>query len=120
LTAEATPPFLFLRASQPRLETSASSPLENPDSTHPNFDFEWILYVTLTANEQMWAELGIDLKSHGQLMNALGPIFGEIYLSQKNRPRRMGFYDFVVGDIHGIRVKELTEHAKAGGKVVAT
>jgi benzoyl-CoA reductase/2-hydroxyglutaryl-CoA dehydratase subunit BcrC/BadD/HgdB len=68
----------------------------------------------------MWLELGIDFKSHGQLMNALGPIFGEIYLSQKNRPKGMGFYDFVVGDIHGIRVKELREHAKAGGKVVAT
>jgi len=26
----------------------------------------------------------------------------------------------VVGDIHGIRVKELREHAKTGGKVVAT
>jgi benzoyl-CoA reductase/2-hydroxyglutaryl-CoA dehydratase subunit BcrC/BadD/HgdB len=76
--------------------------------------------VTLTANEQMWSELGIDLKSHGQLMNALGPIFKEVYLSQKNRPKGMGFYDFVVGDIHGIRVKELTEHAKSGGKVVAT
>ncbi len=68
----------------------------------------------------MWSDLGIDLKSHGQLMNALGPIFAEIYLSQKNRPKGMGFYDFVVGDIHGIRVKELREHAKAGGKVVAT
>ncbi|MDV2989861.1 MAG: double-cubane-cluster-containing anaerobic reductase [Dehalogenimonas sp.] len=76
--------------------------------------------MTLTANEQMWSELGIDLESHGQLMNALGPIYGEIYLSQKNRPQGMGFYDFVVGDIHGIRVKELREHAKDGGKVVAT
>jgi benzoyl-CoA reductase/2-hydroxyglutaryl-CoA dehydratase subunit BcrC/BadD/HgdB len=76
--------------------------------------------MTLTANEQMWSELGIDLESHGQLMNALGPIYGEIYLSQKNRPQSMGFYDFVVGDIHGIRVKELREHAKDGGKVVAT
>ena len=76
--------------------------------------------MALTANEQMWSELGIDLKSHGQLMNALGPIFKEIYLNQKNRPKGMGFYDFVVGDIHGIRVKELTEHANAGGKVVAT
>jgi benzoyl-CoA reductase/2-hydroxyglutaryl-CoA dehydratase subunit BcrC/BadD/HgdB len=68
----------------------------------------------------MWSDLGIDLKSHGQLMNALGPIFAEIYLNQKNRPKGMGFYDFVVGDIHGIRVKELREHAKACGKVVAT
>jgi len=32
----------------------------------------------------------------------------------------MGFFDFVVGDIHGIRVRELREHAKNGGKVVAT
>jgi benzoyl-CoA reductase/2-hydroxyglutaryl-CoA dehydratase subunit BcrC/BadD/HgdB len=70
-------------------------------------------------NIQMWTELGIDLKSHDVLLNALGPIFQEVYLSQKNRPAGMGFYDFVVGDIHGIRVKELREHAKTGGKVVA-
>lgn len=76
--------------------------------------------MVLTENEQMWADLGIDLASHGQLMNALGPIYKDIYLSQQNRPAGMGFYDFVVGDIHGIRVKELREHAKAGGKVVAT
>jgi benzoyl-CoA reductase/2-hydroxyglutaryl-CoA dehydratase subunit BcrC/BadD/HgdB len=71
-------------------------------------------------NIQMWTDLNIDLKSHDMLLNALGPIFQEVYLSQKNRPAGMGFYDFVVGDIHGIRVKELREHARAGGKVVAT
>lgn len=71
-------------------------------------------------NVQMWTELDIDLKSHDMLLTALGPIFQEVYLSQKNRPAGMGFYDFVVGDIHGIRVKELREHAKNGGKVVAT
>lgn len=71
-------------------------------------------------NLQMWKELNIDLKPHDMLMNALGPIFQEVYLSQQNRPAGMGFYDFVVGDIHGIRVKELREHAKKGGKVVAT
>ena len=71
-------------------------------------------------NIQMWTDLGIDLKSHDMLLSALGPAFQEVYLSQKNRPAGMGFYDFVVGDIHGIRVKELREHAKKGGKVVAT
>jgi benzoyl-CoA reductase/2-hydroxyglutaryl-CoA dehydratase subunit BcrC/BadD/HgdB len=71
-------------------------------------------------NHQMWQELGIDLKSHDMLLSALGPAFKDIYLSQQNRPAGMGFYDFVVGDIHGIRVKELREHAKNGGKVVAT
>jgi benzoyl-CoA reductase/2-hydroxyglutaryl-CoA dehydratase subunit BcrC/BadD/HgdB len=71
-------------------------------------------------NVQMWTDLKIDLKSHDMLLNALRPIFQEVYLSQKNRPTGMGFYDFVVGDIHGIRVKQLREHARNGGKVVAT
>jgi hypothetical protein len=55
----------------------------------------------------MWADLGIDLNRHDMLLNALGPIYKDVYLSQKNRPRGMGFFDFVVGDIHGIRVQEL-------------
>ena len=71
-------------------------------------------------NVQMWRELGIDLKPHDLLLNALGPAYQAIYLSQQKRPEGMGFFDFVVGDIHGVRVKELREHAKSGGKVVAT
>jgi len=73
-----------------------------------------------TDNRQMWADLGIDLKRHDVLLNALGPIYKEVYLSQTNRPQGMGFFDFVVGDIHGIRVQELRQHAMNGGKVVAT
>ena len=49
-------------------------------------------------NKQMWKELGIDLEQHDLLLNALGPIFQEIYLSQENRPN-MSFFDFVVSDI---------------------
>lgn len=71
-------------------------------------------------NRQMWSDLGIDLERHDMLLNALGPAYKEIYLSQMNRPKGMGFFDFVVGDIHGIRVRELRQHAKDGGKVVAT
>ncbi len=74
----------------------------------------------MADNRQMWTELGIDLKQHDVLLGGLGPAFNDIYLSQKDRPKGMGFFDFVVGDIHGIRVHELREHAKKGGKVVAT
>ncbi len=73
-----------------------------------------------TDNRQMWTELGIDLEQHDVLLNALKTIYQEIYLSQQNRPEGMGFFDFVVGDIHGIRVRELRQHAIDGGKVVAT
>jgi benzoyl-CoA reductase/2-hydroxyglutaryl-CoA dehydratase subunit BcrC/BadD/HgdB len=68
----------------------------------------------------MWTDLGIDLQRHDILLDALGPIYQEIYLSQRDRPEGMGFFDFVVGDIHGIRVRELRQHAMQGGKVVAT
>ena len=73
-----------------------------------------------TDYPQMWADLGIDLKRHDALLDALSSIYKEIYLSQKGRPEGMGFFDFVVGDIHGIRVQELRQHAMNGGKVVAT
>jgi benzoyl-CoA reductase/2-hydroxyglutaryl-CoA dehydratase subunit BcrC/BadD/HgdB len=84
------------------------------------FNVKEINFKMVNENVQMWTELDIDLKSHDMLLNALGPIFQEVFLSQENRPAGMDFYDFVVGDIHGIRVKELREHAKNGGKVVAT
>ena len=73
-----------------------------------------------TDYRQMWTDLGIDLEKHDALLNALAPIYEEIYISQKNRPKGMGFFDFVVGDIHGIRVKELRQHAMNGSKVIAT
>ena len=73
-----------------------------------------------TDNRQMWTELGIDLEQHDVLLKALLPVYQEIYLSQQNRPKGMEFFDFVVGDIHGIRVRELRQHAIDGGKVVAT
>jgi len=73
-----------------------------------------------TDYTQMWTDLGIDLKRHDVLLGALSSIYEEIYLSQKDRPEGMGFFDFVVGDIHGIRVQELRQHAMNGGKVVAT
>jgi benzoyl-CoA reductase/2-hydroxyglutaryl-CoA dehydratase subunit BcrC/BadD/HgdB len=70
------------------------------------------------ANHQMWKKLGIDLAKHDQLLTVLPDIYKQVYItSQKNRPQNMGFFEFVVGDIHGIRVKELVQ-AKADGKMI--
>jgi benzoyl-CoA reductase/2-hydroxyglutaryl-CoA dehydratase subunit BcrC/BadD/HgdB len=54
------------------------------------------------------------------LMGALPAIYEKVYLSQQGRPQAMGFYDFVVSEIHGLRVKELVEHKEKGGKVFGT
>jgi len=69
---------------------------------------------------KMWEDLGMDLKSHDTLCSVLPMAFGDTYLSQKDRPEGMAFYDFVVSEIHGVRPAELIEHQKKGGKVFGT
>ena len=74
----------------------------------------------MTDRHEMWASLGMDLETHDKLCAVLPTAFGDVYLSQENRPENMAFYDFVVSDIHGIRPAELIELQKAGGKVFGT
>lgn len=69
---------------------------------------------------EMWKNLGMDLDTHDQLCQALPTAFGDVYLSQENRPEGMGFWDFVVSEIHGIRPAELIEAQKNGQKVFGT
>ena len=69
---------------------------------------------------EMWKELGMDLETHDQLCQVLPTAFGDVYLSQENRPEGMGFWDFVVSEIHGIRPSELIEAQKKGQKVFGT
>ncbi len=69
---------------------------------------------------KMWEELGMDLETHDQLCEVLPQAFGDVYLSQENRPEAMDYYDFVVAEIHGVRPAELIEHQKKGGKVFGT
>lgn len=67
---------------------------------------------------EMWKSLGMDIERHNQLLDVLGQYYGAIYLTQKNRPKAMGYFDFVVSEIHGLRIKELNDSRKAGKKVV--
>lgn len=68
----------------------------------------------------MWEQLGMDLEAHDQLCAVLPDAFGDIYLSQENRPEAMAFWDMVVADIHGIRPAELIEAQDDGRKVFGT
>jgi benzoyl-CoA reductase/2-hydroxyglutaryl-CoA dehydratase subunit BcrC/BadD/HgdB len=62
----------------------------------------------------------MDLETHDRLCEVLPVAFGDVYLSQKNRPENMNYYNFVVSEIHGVRPAELIEHQKKGGKVFGT
>ena len=74
----------------------------------------------MADNRKMWESLGMDLETHDALCEVLPVAFGDVYLSQENRPECMDFYDMVVADIHGIRPSELIAHQEKGGKVFGT
>ncbi len=69
---------------------------------------------------KMWEELGMNVELHDQLCEVLPQAFGDVYLSQDNRPEGMDYYNFVVSEIHGVCPAELIEHQKKGGKVFGT
>ena len=69
---------------------------------------------------KLWSDLGMDLENHDNLCQVLPVAFGDVYLSQENRPEGMGFWDLVVSEIHGIRPAELVEAQKNGQKVFGT
>jgi len=66
----------------------------------------------------MWKDLNIDLKTHDLLCDALPPLYEEIYLDQENRPESMDYFNMVVAEVHGARIKELMDFKAEGNKVV--
>ncbi len=69
---------------------------------------------------QMWESLELDLPAHDHLLNVLGKFYGDIYLSQQKRLKGMEYLDFVISEIHGLRIKELLDAQKSGQKVFGT
>jgi benzoyl-CoA reductase/2-hydroxyglutaryl-CoA dehydratase subunit BcrC/BadD/HgdB len=54
------------------------------------------------------------------LMEVLGKVYGDIFMSQNNRPEKTAYLDFVMSEVHGLRIQELVEAKKQGRKVVGT
>jgi benzoyl-CoA reductase/2-hydroxyglutaryl-CoA dehydratase subunit BcrC/BadD/HgdB len=68
----------------------------------------------------MWESLGLDLAAHDMLLAAIPQMYTDAFLTQKDRPEGMAYFDFVMSEIHGLRIKELMDHKAAGGKVIGT
>lgn len=68
--------------------------------------------------QQMWKSLGLNFKAHDALLSVLGELYRDTYMSQKNRPKAIEYFDFVISEVHGLRVKELVEAKKNGRKVI--
>ncbi len=68
----------------------------------------------------MWSELGLNLEGHDALLGVLGSAYTEIFLSQKQRPEGMAYFDFVMSEVHGLRIKELLDEKAAGRKIIGS
>ena len=73
-----------------------------------------------TPHDEMWEKLDLDLAAHEGLLQVLGKFYGDIYLSQSGRLKGMEYLDFVLSEVHGLRIKELQEAKAQGKKVIGT
>jgi benzoyl-CoA reductase/2-hydroxyglutaryl-CoA dehydratase subunit BcrC/BadD/HgdB len=73
-----------------------------------------------TPYDDMWEKLNLDLTAHEGLLQVLGKFYGDIYLSQEGRLKGMEYLDFVLSEVHGLRIKELQEAKAQGRKVIGT
>jgi hypothetical protein len=77
-------------------------------------------YIMTEECRLMWSDLGLDLVAHDALLSVLQKSYKEIYVSQKNRPKGMGYFDFVMSEVHGQRIKELLDEKAAGRKIIGS
>ena len=69
---------------------------------------------------ELWKNLNMDLEKHDELCAVLPELYGGVYLTQENRPEGMNYFNFVISEVHGLRVQELNDHKAQDGKVLGT
>ncbi len=76
--------------------------------------------MTDSTHREMWEKLDLDLNAHDALLGVLGKFYGDIFLSQDNRLKGAEYLDFVLSEVHGLRIKELQDAKAEGRKVVGS
>lgn len=74
----------------------------------------------MTEYEKIWTDLGVDIEKHDKLLRGLAFLVKKLHKRQKNRPEAMDYFDSILADPHGHRVKEMAEHKQQGGKVIGS
>lgn len=69
---------------------------------------------------EMWSNLGLDINAHNSLLNVLEKGYKDIFMSQKNRPKGMEYFDFVMSEVHGLRIQELLDEKAEGRKIIGS
>ena len=74
----------------------------------------------IKAYPEMWAELDMDVPRFDKARLMLGEMYQKTYLSQQKRPIAMAYFDNMIAEIHGGRIKELLAAKAEGRPVIGT
>ncbi|MDK9718308.1 MAG: double-cubane-cluster-containing anaerobic reductase [Trichlorobacter sp.] len=72
------------------------------------------------SDPQLWEKLGMDVPRFSGMPAMLTQAYTNIFLSQKNRPAKMAYFDGMVENIHTGRIHELMAAKDAGKPVIGT
>ncbi|WP_201327437.1 double-cubane-cluster-containing anaerobic reductase [Thermotomaculum hydrothermale] len=68
----------------------------------------------------IYKKLDMDIEKHSELMSALFQLFSDVFLTQKNRPENIKYFDWLMSEIHGKRIEELMEFKDKNKPLVGT
>ncbi len=69
---------------------------------------------------EVWQALDMDVARFDKMRLMMGEMYEKAYLGQQNRPAGMAYFDNMIAEIHGGRVKELLAAKAEGRPVIGT
>ncbi|MCI5181716.1 MAG: 2-hydroxyacyl-CoA dehydratase [Candidatus Electrothrix sp. AW1] len=72
------------------------------------------------AYPELWQSLDMDVERVTKACQMLGQVYEQSFLSQQNRPEGMAYFDEMIAELHGERIKELLAAKAEGRPVVGT
>ena len=72
------------------------------------------------AYPELWQSLDMDVERFDKARQMLGDAYAQSFLSQQNRPDGMAYFDDMIAELHGGRIKELMAAKAEGRPVVGT
>ena len=58
--------------------------------------------------------------AHDALLETLGNSYHDIYMTQQDSPEGIEYFDFVMSEAHGLRIKKLMDKKAAGRKIIGS
>lgn len=72
------------------------------------------------AYPEMWKSLGMNVERFEKMRCVLGDVYQKTFMLQENRPKAMDYFDHIIAELHGGRIREILDAKKQGRPVVGT